>query len=77
MHNPKHFTKGCQGPVVPPGWRAACSMAVHVMLGATHGLSSSIRWGDSTVRSRGNACGRPRGVWGVDCALRWQKRSPS
>ncbi len=26
IHDPQHSTKGCQGPAVPPGWRASCSM---------------------------------------------------
>jgi hypothetical protein len=61
IHDPQHATKGCEGPVVPPGWQAACSMAAHAVLGAIHGLSSSARWCDNTVRSHGNACGRHRG----------------
>jgi len=35
MHDPQHATKGCQGPALPPSGLASCSMAVHVVLGAT------------------------------------------
>src|SRR5215468_8009188 len=44
IHDPQHATKGCEGPVVPPGWRAVCSMTVHAVLGAIHDLPSSDRW---------------------------------
>jgi hypothetical protein len=70
IHDPQHSMKGCQGPAVPPGWRASCSMAAHAVQGAIHSLSSSARWCDSTGRLHGNACGRHRGVWGVDRAPR-------
>jgi len=44
IHDPQHATKGCEGPVGPPGWRAACSRAAHTVLGAMHGPPSSARW---------------------------------